>query len=242
MRFKNPWGKTTAGEAEYARDLRSIAKEIGKIIQRYNPTDPANFPPLRYALEKYSELLRPWAATRSARLIEQANLKNKKVWKKVSQEMGTGLRRELQSNNPIGARVQELMNEQVKLITSLPKEAGERVHKLVIENITQGGRSPEIAKEILRSGEVAASRANLIARTEVSRTATVLTQARAESVGSQGYIWRTAHDVNVRPSHKKMEGKFVRWDDPPTLDGLTGHAGALPNCRCYPEPVFPKEL
>ena len=23
----------------------------------------------------------------------------------------------------------------------------------------------------------------------------------------------------------------------PTLDGLTGHAGALPKCRCYPEPV-----
>jgi uncharacterized protein with gpF-like domain len=34
-----------------------------------------------------------------------------------------------------------------------------------------------------------------------------------------------------------MDGQFVKWSEPPTLDGLTGHAGALPNCRCYPEPV-----
>ncbi|HBB8701832.1 TPA: phage head morphogenesis protein, partial [Escherichia coli] len=26
---------------------------------------------------------------------------------------------------------------------------------------------------------------------------------------------------------------------PPTLDGMTGHAGELPNCRCYKEIVFP---
>jgi uncharacterized protein with gpF-like domain len=39
-----------------------------------------------------------------------------------------------------------------------------------------------------------------------------------------------------------MEGKFVRWDEPPTLDNLTGHAGALPNCRCRPEPVIPDEF
>ena len=36
-----------------------------------------------------------------------------------------------------------------------------------------------------------------------------------------------------------MEGKFVRWDSPPTLDGMTGHAGEFPNDRCYPEPVIP---
>jgi SPP1 gp7 family putative phage head morphogenesis protein len=241
MKTKSQWQKTTVGEAEYARDLRSIAREIGKLVNRYSPGDISQFPLLRYALEKYSELLRPWAVMRAQRIIEQANVRSKKVWASVSKEMSAGIKRELQTT-PIGARVQELMNEQVKLITSLPKEAGERVHKLVLENASQSNRPPAIAKEIARSGEVAASRATLIARTEVSRVATVLTQARAESVGSTGYIWRTAHDVNVRPSHKVMEGKFVEWGDPPTLDGLTGHAGALPNCRCYPEPVFPKEL
>jgi hypothetical protein len=38
-----------------------------------------------------------------------------------------------------------------------------------------------------------------------------------------------------------MEGQFVKWDDPQKLDGMTGHAGEFPNCRCYPEPVVPRE-
>jgi hypothetical protein len=32
-----------------------------------------------------------------------------------------------------------------------------------------------------------------------------------------------------------MKDKFVRWDNPPTLDGMTGHAGCLPNCECWSE-------
>ncbi|EFI2486087.1 phage minor head protein, partial [Escherichia coli] len=62
---------------------------------------------------------------------------------------------------------------------------------------------------------------------------------RALSIGSNGYIWRTAEDGDVRHSHREMEGKFVEWGKPPTLDGMTGHAGELPNCRCYKEIVFP---
>jgi hypothetical protein len=38
-----------------------------------------------------------------------------------------------------------------------------------------------------------------------------------------------------------MEGEFVPWDKPPNLDNMQGHAGEFPNCRCYPEPVIPKE-
>jgi uncharacterized protein with gpF-like domain len=37
-----------------------------------------------------------------------------------------------------------------------------------------------------------------------------------------------------------MEGVFVEWDKPPILDNMRGHAGEFPNCRCYPEPVIPR--
>lgn len=91
----------------------------------------------------------------------------------------------------------------------------------------------------MATGRVTRSRANTIARTEVSRASCVFTQARAENLGSEGYIWRTSEDGDVRPSHKAMNGKFVAWNSPPTLDNLKGHAGCLPNCRCYTEPVIP---
>jgi SPP1 gp7 family putative phage head morphogenesis protein len=131
------------------------------------------------------------------------------------------------------------MAQQVHLIRSLPLDAAQRVHKLVIEG-HGSPRASEIAKEIMRSGSVAKSRAELIAQTETSRAATAFTQARAEHIGSDGYIWRTAKDSHVRDSHRHMEGRFVRWESPPTLDGLVGHAGALPRCRCFPSPVIPE--
>ena len=174
-------------------------------------------------------------------MIAQSDRQDQRAWAKATKEMSLELRRTVQ-NTPVGNRLKELMNEQVVLIQSIPTQAAERVHKLVLENVAEQGRASEIAEEIKRSGKVASSRATLIARTEVARTASLLTQSRAEHIGSDGYIWRTAHDSDVRPSHKKMEGKFVKWSSPPTLDGLTGHAGQLPNCRCFAEPVIPEEL
>lgn len=225
----------------YARALRSIAREVQRIVESYGAYDPTKLPPLRDALERYSKILEPWAKVKAQRMLEQVDRQDRRAWASATKELSIGIRNEV-SATPVGARFNELMAEQVKLIKSLPTEAAERVHRLVIKNVEEQGRASEVAKEILRTGKVTSTRATLIARTEVARASSNLTQARAESIGSDGYIWRTVRDSDVRHSHKKMEGRFVKWDSPPTLDGLTGHAGALPNCRCFAEPVIPRDL
>ena len=193
---------------------------------------------LRAALDRYSHTLRPWAEAVGSRMVAEVAQRDERSWFRVANQMGEGLRKEI-ATAPIGEVVRERQAEQVRLITSLPLEAAERVHHMTREGIVKGWRADQIAAEIMRTGEVTKARADLIARTEVGRTSTLLTQARAEHVGSDGYTWRTAADSDVRASHKAMNGKFVAWGAPPTLDGLTGHAGALPNCRCYCEPVLP---
>ena len=140
----------------------------------------------------------------------------------------------------VGYAVQDRIAENVRLIKSIVTHSADDVAKLVQESMATGMRAEDLAKRIERVGEVSKSRARTIAATEVSKAGTALTRARAESVGSEGYIWRTARDGAVRDSHRMMEGKFVRWDSPPTLDGMTGHAGEFPNDRCYPEPVIPR--
>jgi SPP1 gp7 family putative phage head morphogenesis protein len=137
------------------------------------------------------------------------------------------------------------IDDQVELITSLPTEAGRRVHKLTQQAIVEGTRAKTVARQIQETGKVAAARAMLIARTEVARTAATLTMERAKAVGSDGYIWRTVGDSDVRDAHAEMEGKFVRWDanggeGAKLSDGTTTHAGCIWNCRCYPEPVLPE--
>lgn len=226
-------------ERQYISMLSSIAKEIGRISSIYDPSRPETADKISRALEKYSDAIHDWAELKTAQILSDVAKADYNQWIKASQKMSESMRRSIQ-NAPIGAAMRELQALQVNLITSIPKQAAIRVQKLAQEAIYSGARANEIKKEIMRSGEVSAGRAGTIARTETSRASTALMQIRAQNVGSEGYIWTTSKDGDVRDSHRKMDGKFVRWDSPPTLDGLTGHAGQLPNCRCFPVPVLPE--
>jgi len=232
---------TRRAELRYASQLRKVAVQVGHLINGFPAGDPAAVPTITQLLGKYAEALAPWAERAAAQMLAEVDARDRGMWEQLSDEMSRELRKEIRTA-PTGARMQALLQEQVTLITSLPKDAAQRVHELTLAGIEDSTRAKEIAKEIARSGEVSVSRANLIARTEVARTASTLTQARAEHVGSEGYVWRTSGDSDVRHSHKQMNGKFVRWDSPPTLsDGTTTHAGQIYNCRCYPEPVIPED-
>lgn len=235
------FAKARKAERQYAIQLRKVARHVGEIIKAHDPATSDGMAEIRTVLAKYAEVIEPWAKAAAARMIADVGRRDEKAWEENSRAMGRTLREEIASA-PTGQYLRERLAENVRLIKSLPIEAAERVHKLTLEGIANATRASEIAAEIARSGEVTVSRANLIARTEVARTASGLTEARARHVGSEGYIWRTAGDADVRPSHRKMSGKFVAWSDPPTLDGMTGHAGGFPNCRCYPEPVIPDDF
>ena len=230
-------------EARYSRQLRSIANQIGKIVNGWFPPDSEfdlwDVAGLQDALLRYSQRVRPWAKATAARMSAEIASRERRNWSRHSMKLGKGMQREI-NNAPIGQTLQNFMNEQVELITSLPIEAGQRVHKLALENRSSGVRASELAKEIMKTGHVTESRAALIARTETTRVASALTMTRAVHVGSESYIWRTAGDSDVRPSHKKLNGKVFRWDDPPESDpGHHAHPGMIWNCRCYPEPIIP---
>ncbi|MBN3848634.1 phage head morphogenesis protein [Paraburkholderia sp. Ac-20342] len=230
--------KTRAIEQRYGLQLKRVAQQVGAIIQPFNPGDLSQVPTIQHLLNAYADVLHSWATQTASNMLMEVALRDEQTWKLIARDMGRSLRDEI-LNAPTGQVMRDLLAEQVHLIKSIPREAGERVHLLTLEGIENATRAKQIATEIMRSEEVAASRAMLIARTEVTRTATNLTQARATHIGSEGYIWRTAGDGDVRPSHKAMNGKYVPWNKPPILDKLTGHAGCVPNCRCYAEPVLP---
>lgn len=229
-------------EERYSRDLRKIARAVGDIVKAWMPSDLAvdlsHVPGLQAALARYAEAIRPWAHASADRIVAEVAIRDRKAWAARTKAMSRALRHEL-TNAPTGQAMQLLIAEQVEQITSLPREAGQRVYDLALKGLEEGGRAPSIAREILRTGEVTAGRATMIGRTAVSTTASTLTEVRSRHVGSTGYIWRTAGDSDVRRSHRDMEGEFVDWDKPPTLDGYKAHAGRAANCRCYPEPVLP---
>lgn len=226
-------------EIRYSQQLRKIAYYVDTIVKGFDVRDPSKHPIIVSALNQYAETLHFWAQNTAGRIIADVALRDEKTWLIYAQDLSRGAREQIRDTDT-GVVYQELLNEQVRLIRSLPLEAAQRVQDLSTRSLIDGSRASEIAGLIMATGKVTRSRANTIARTEVSRASCLFTQARAENLGSDGYIWRTSEDGDVRPSHKEMNGKFVRWDKPPTLDRLTGHAGCLPNCRCYAEPVIPE--
>lgn len=195
---------------------------------------------LRDALKAYAVMIKPWAVSVATYMVADVGRRNLKQWRELSREIGTGLRAEIESA-PTGALLHQLMEENVHLITSLPSEAADKVHEMIIDNLSKGVRSSTFIPKLLEMGDITEARARTIARTETARAANGLTRVRAAHAGSEGYIWRTSKDGDVRESHKEMEGAYVRWDTVPTLsDGTKTHAGEIYNCRCFAEPIFPE--
>lgn len=235
------FGHTRAAEVQYGRQLRAIARSCGMLARHYEPERPETAHWLVGALRSYAEAVRQWAVASGARMLAEVDARDAQAWVRHSRNMSRALGAEIR-NAPTGDLLRSLLAEQVSLISSLPMEAAARVQELAVRGMEGSERPSHVAAEILRTGEVTESRARLIARTEVARASSLLTQARATHVGSEGYIWRTARDRDVRPEHRKLEGKYFRWDDPPVAgsSGERAHAGQIYNCRCNPEPVIPE--
>ncbi|WP_080089477.1 phage minor head protein, partial [Salmonella enterica] len=123
-------------------------------------------------------------------------------WKSVSEEIGAGLR-DVVGNTPVGLVAQDIVSRQIQLMKSLPLEAAQRVTEIqqrAMQAVINGERPDQLYGMIMQSGDVAAGRARTIARTEIGRATTALTQARALAVGSEGYWWRIK-GAGTRDSH-----------------------------------------
>lgn len=230
-------------ENEYLRSLRQLTRQIDHIVKGMAPGGVVqNSIELQNVLRQYSKAITPWARSVAEKILMRIAQKDESAWIHLGKSMGRSIRKEL-NDAPTGQALRKFLDEQVILITSLPIEAAERVHKLTLEGLADATRAKEIAQEILKTGKVTESRAKLIARTEVARTAAGLTMERAKYVGVSHYHWRTSGDTDVRQSHKAMNGKIIAFDSPPEVDpGKHYHAGMFPNCRCFIDPILPDEV
>nr|WP_250663709.1 phage minor head protein [Escherichia coli] len=228
-------------ERQYQKSLLAIANQIGEIVRGSYDGSQASADSISDTLVDYAGIIDSWAEMVGKKMFSQVEQEEWDQWKSVSQDIAAGLR-DVVGNTPVGAVAQDIVSRQVQYMKSLPLEAAGRVseiHARAMQAVISGERPEQLYEMIMQSGDVAASRARVIARTEIGIATGALTQARALAVGSEGYWWRI-EGAGTRDSHWKMRNKFVRWDNPPTLDGMTGHAGCLPNCKCWSEVQIPE--
>lgn len=228
-----------AAERAFAHALKRVARVVAGMVQAH-VTGPrlTDSEQMMRLLREYARALAPWAVRVSESMVEHVARSNRRAFESASSKIGMTLRGPLASSLE-GQTARLLQQRQVELITSLPVEAGLRAQRLAQAAQQDGTRAADIAAQLADTEDVTLSRAELIARTEVAKANAALTQARAEAVGATHYVWETAEDADVRESHRAMQGTVHRFDDPPTLDDMTGNPGEFPNCRCFAVPVLP---
>lgn len=246
--FREPT-RTVRIKRWYQGQLLKVVEQVAKLSQQSDTDDPiVAASEISAQLNAYSGRLQDWAREIAAKMITDASEADYQTWLKVGKNISNATRRMLSSDS-VGDVFQRLQDEEVELITSLPREAAEKVHEWTKEGLARGDRYEQIAQRIRDElGPITRNRAVCIARTETARARTNFTQARARNVNSPGYYWRTVEDGRVRPMHRKLNGTFHLWTEPPACDvgrggvPLHAHPGCIFNCRCWPAPVFPEDM
>jgi SPP1 gp7 family putative phage head morphogenesis protein len=136
--------------------------------------------------------------------------------------------------------IEGFRRENVRLITSVVDDQIDEVQELVREAARTGRRVEDLADDIEARFGVSQSRARLIARDQVLKANSAMTQTRMTAVGIMRYRWSTSRDERVRPMHRELEGQIFRWDDPPVTNpkGDKNHPGEDYQCRCVPVAVL----
>lgn len=134
----------------------------------------------------------------------------------------------LMSDSVLKEAVDEAVAANIALINSIPQQYLDRVEQAVMASLQAGTLNATLADDLTKIEGVTKSRAKLIARDQLGKINSRLSQIRQQSLGVTHYFWSTSHDERVRKRHRNWDGDRIAWDTP-TIDG---HPGQAIQCRC----------
>ncbi len=235
------WKPVRRNTSRYLLDLEAYVSEFVPWTVRQAPASPELEAALREAAQQIAE-----------RMVENVARTNATSWRAaMAQAQGNkarriyaALREEIRAS--LNWRMRQIIARNAALIVSLPDRIAQQTAFYIASEQRRGLRSEAIAQKLAgHLPEMRKSAVKRLARTEVAKAETALTQARAERLGLGWYEWATSEDQRVRPSHRKMDKILVAWADAPApeqLDGIRSslghyHPGGAPNCRCIALPL-----
>lgn len=97
------------------------------------------------SLNRYSDLIDGWARTTASKMFDAVNAKDVAMWRSNSQEISAGLR-QIVENTAVGQVARNIVEEQIKLIKSLPLQAADRVQDIHNQALTMSRSFPRVAQ------------------------------------------------------------------------------------------------
>ena len=245
---KDLWKPKRRIELLYQRSLRKIMKSLENRLKGLT-----SLADILRTLKKFtqSKEFQDHAESEAKKMVTSVFTDAGKTWREAAninskgRQIYAALKHEMETT-PIGLSVKEQIDRNADLIKSMPIKIRSEITEIVARESMGGRRSEDIAQYLQEIfPQMTKAKADLIARTETSKTESALTKARCDNLGIKAYIWRTSEDIRVRSSHSHMDDVIVFWDNPPSPELLDGkksvgyyHAGNIYNCRCYSEVVI----
>ena len=165
-----------------------------------------------------------------------------KEWKQaVKATLGIDLLDDYYTGELYREMMRKWVEDNVGLIKTIPQENLGKMRDIVLNGYMNGETTTSIVKKIQKVYSTGRRHAQLLARDQIAKLNSNITQQQQRDAGVEEYIWSTSGDSRVRESHRKLNGKRFRWDNPPVVDEKTGrrcHPGEDYECRCVPRPVF----
>lgn len=242
---------------EYLPEIRDAAKAERESLRRDAEDDrdnrkrkPASTDLLAWINQVFDKIAAKLEQTTSGfgfyervqRLAESTERMVNREWKKaVRSTLGIDLMEDYYKGEFFRDAFPRWVEENVALIKTIPQESLGKMRRITLEGYKNGESTTSILKKIQAEYGMDKRHARLIARDQTAKLNSQITSQRMRDAGVREYIWRTAKDSRVRDSHRELEGKRFRLDDPPVVDEKTGrrcHPGEDYQCRCIKRAIF----
>ena len=130
--------------------------------------------------------------------------------------------------------------EGTDLISTVGQEIVAGLDAEIMDAARRGVLTADLRKIVSERLGIGQRHAQLIARTEIARLNSKITESTQQAAGITRYKWRSSRDQRTRERHRELDGTEHDWANPPEGAGPYGepaHPGQSPNCRCVAIPV-----
>lgn len=199
------------------------------------------------ALERKSET---FGLDRKLKKLADLNRKlSVRQWKRVVHNtLGLDIHEDYYMGELFQTMMKVWTQNNIDLIKTVEKDTLSNMRTIVEEGYRTGKSNTAIGELIQEEYGIERRRAQFIARDQVAKLNSDLTQTQQQDAGVEEYVWSSSGDVRVRDCHQAFDGKKFKWSDPPMnwydtksrgrVDAGRYHPGQGIGCRCVALPVF----
>jgi hypothetical protein len=243
-------------ENKCLKDLEKIRDKILDIFKKYSDS-PFNIPNLLKQITT-TEDFQTFTDTLAKRFFARCVQKNNDTFRKSFFGRAYQIFKNLTGDDDLLTFIRNQVDEKANLFKSIPIELANSLIPHVNQWALEGKTSKGIFDDLkLKLPDLLDYQIRRIARTEISKTLTDITEFKCGQGNINIYQWKASGgergDGRTRKSHRQMADILVMWGDPPAPEdlfptyGKNGrrykntlghyHAGCCPNCRCVAMPV-----